>query len=1223
MQSQIVSKMEKNQSLLIHVDDLRGRYSVSEFISLMPSQLSVSDQKSISHLMIFCSQDESIQFNNNKGIAAIKEKIKSALEGLGVFLFPTLVQLWMPKTIGTQQLLVTSDLPFGISLLTEGLCLYRKRCLEHRYDLDCQEELGPVGRVFRNGVSEFSPYVSCYSSKEFKLRDAAVRCGVNGYLALPVFESVRDQCVGVLELITSWDGNYYFTDAIGKVIDDAFKAVGLRICDAHLSLHKDRISQHEFDLSQIENGLNAFCHAHCIRFAQTWFTSTGENHNESVMCTSERGSVMSVKKVSSFQKDCIQFGLKKGQSVVWSAFTSGASCFCKDVKQLSIDEYPLVLSARKVNLTGSFAVCLQSRSTGNEVYVLEFFLCPYQPSYGKPQTLLKAFLAAVQQNFQSFKVASVQESGADTPLNIIKLDRLDESLEMCATTGSQPLLRFSHNNCENVRTQDNLPVLQNNEDMVKAPGVKVPRNQSRRQLEDAEFVIHEEKQLCRERSIDRQTNKRKADHSLSHEDARGSENHNKRTRNRDQARSDLPPDEGTTSVSHPAAPAPENEGTIMIKAAFKEGMIKFPLSLSSGMMDFEKEVTKRLNLTTGSFEIKYQNEDNNYILVSNDVDLQKLMFDMMSKRKNTVKVLLEPTENQHLEISRGSVGSPMLQINPVQNESIKAPPAPENEGTIMIKASFKEDMIKFPLSLSSGIMDFEKEVTKRLNLTTGSFEIKYQNEDNNYILVSNDVDLQKLMFDMMSQRKNTIKVLLEPTQNQHLGSSRDSVGSPMLQINPVQNESIKAPPAPENEGTIMIKAAFKEDMIKFPLSLSSGIMDFEKEVTKRLNLTTGSFEIKYQKEDNNCILVSNDVDLQKLMFDMMSQRKNTIKVLLEPTQNQHLESSRGSVGSPMLQINPVHNESIKAPPAPENEGTIMIKASFKEDMIKFPLSLSSGIMDFEKEVTKRLNLTTGSFEIKYQKEDNNYILVSNDVDLQKLMFDMVSQRKNTIKVLLEPTQNQHLESSRDSVGSPMLQINPVQNERIMTIKATYKEETVELQVSLSSKLMELKNEVMKQFKLSGDSFDIKCLAEPNEWIPLTSDNDLHNCVTIMKPQENPTIRLAVEPCTNQIPEEVATSASPPMPQAMTMQNESLMTIKATYKEVMIKFQLSLSSGLMQLRDAIKKRLNLSGESYEIKYQDVNNNWICLSRDADLQSHLRAMRSSDRSTVRLHIEPLKT
>ena len=201
---------------------------------------------------------------------------------------------------------------------------------------------------------------------------------------------------------------------------------------------------------------------------------------------------MSVKKVSSFQLDCIQFGLKKGQSVVWCSFTSGASCFFKDVKQLSIDEYPLVLSARKVNLTGSFAVCLQSRSTGNEVYVLEFFLCPYQPSYGKPQTLLKAFLAAVQQNFQSFKVASVQESGADTPLNIIKLDRLDESLEMCATTGSQPLLRFSHNKCENVRTQDNLPVLQNNEDMVKAPGLKVLRNQSRRQLEDAECMSDSE-----------------------------------------------------------------------------------------------------------------------------------------------------------------------------------------------------------------------------------------------------------------------------------------------------------------------------------------------------------------------------------------------------------------------------------------------------------------------------------------------------------------------------------------------------------------------------------------------------------------------------------------------------------------------------------------------------------------------------------------------------------
>lgn len=216
MKSQI-SEMEKNQSVFIYADyDLKGTYAVSEFISDMPSQLSSSDNKSISHLKLFWSQDH-LRAKNGEGMEAIKGMITSALMGLDIFHFPTLVQLWMHKAIGSQQFLVTSDLPFGINLLRKGLCLYRKLCLDYKYSLDCEEELGPVGRVFRNGFPEFSPYVSCYSAQEFKLRDAAVSCGVYGYLALPVFESFENQCVCVLELITVWDGNYYLTDVIGKV----------------------------------------------------------------------------------------------------------------------------------------------------------------------------------------------------------------------------------------------------------------------------------------------------------------------------------------------------------------------------------------------------------------------------------------------------------------------------------------------------------------------------------------------------------------------------------------------------------------------------------------------------------------------------------------------------------------------------------------------------------------------------------------------------------------------------------------------------------------------------------------------------------------------------------------------------------------------------------------------------------------------------------------------
>lgn len=284
----------------------------------------------------------------------------------------------------------------------------------------------------------------------------------------------------------------------------------------------------------------------------------------------------------------------------------------------------------------------------------------------------------------------------------------------------------------------------------------------------------------------------------------------------------------------------------------------------------------------------------------------------------------------------------------------------------------------------------------------------------------------------------------------------------------------------------------------------------------------------------------------------------------------------------------------------------MIKAWYKEDIIKFQLSLLSRIIDFQGEVTKRLKLKAGSFEIKYQSEDNNCISVASDADLQNIMCNAISQKKNTVKFVLEPVQDQ---------------IMPVQNESIMTIKTTYKEDTIEFQHSLSLGLLELKEEVMKQLKLQGDGYGIRFLGENNEWIPLASNSDLQNCMTTARSLDQTSVRLSIEPIGNQFSEIGANSVSRPAMQATEKQNESLM-IKAIYKEDIIKFLLPPSSGMKELKYEVAKRLKLSSESYEIKYKDADNNWIYLSTDADLQKYLSAASLSDRFTIRLHLEPIK-
>lgn len=246
--------------------------------------------------------------------------------------------------------------------------------------------------------------------------------------------------------------------------------------------------------------MKAVCDTHNIPFAQTWFTSTAETNIQTIMCTQEKGSYMMFKKLSTFQRDCIQFCLKKGQGVVGTAFTSCTSCFCKDVKQLSIDQYPSVLSARKVGLTGAFAIYLQNKCTGNDVYVLELFLPSNQTTFRKPQTFLNSLIATVKQHFQSFKVACGDESETGIHRDIIKLDKDDrlDSFEICATNQSPPVLRLAQNQLETLHDgrnyittkHDDIVAVQNKESVLKASEFKPLRNQSEQKLEDIESISH-------------------------------------------------------------------------------------------------------------------------------------------------------------------------------------------------------------------------------------------------------------------------------------------------------------------------------------------------------------------------------------------------------------------------------------------------------------------------------------------------------------------------------------------------------------------------------------------------------------------------------------------------------------------------------------------------------------------------------------------------------------
>lgn len=166
------------------------------------------------------------------------------------------------------------------------------------------------------------------------------------------------------------------------------------------------------------------CKKYKLPFAQTWVVTSDEN-GEKIMSTTKEGSHISTKKVSSFKKDCSWFHLRKGQGIVWNAFSSGTSCFCRDVTRLSITEYALVLSARKAHLSGGFAICLQSSYTGTAVYVIELFLPDDKNILKQPLSFIRSMLVTMKQQFRTLKLGSERKIGTDLPVAVLKISKDD------------------------------------------------------------------------------------------------------------------------------------------------------------------------------------------------------------------------------------------------------------------------------------------------------------------------------------------------------------------------------------------------------------------------------------------------------------------------------------------------------------------------------------------------------------------------------------------------------------------------------------------------------------------------------------------------------------------------------------------------------------------------------------------------------------------------------
>ncbi|RZR95457.1 hypothetical protein BHM03_00024309 [Ensete ventricosum] len=226
-----------------------------------------------------------------------------------------LAQVWMPIKQGNQYVLSTSEQPF---LCNQNLAGYRE--VSRHFTFPTKDApglfLGLPGRVFISGRPEWTSNVIYYNMFEYLRVDYALIHGVRGSLAVPIFDPDGRSCRAVLELVTTIEKPNFDTEMES-------------VCEA----------------------LQDFLHV------------------------------------------CAEHNLEKGQGVAGKALRSSYAFFSPDVRVYDIREYPLAHHARRFDLRAAVAFRLKSTYTGNDDYILEFFL-PINCRGSEEQQLLLSNLSS-------------------------------------------------------------------------------------------------------------------------------------------------------------------------------------------------------------------------------------------------------------------------------------------------------------------------------------------------------------------------------------------------------------------------------------------------------------------------------------------------------------------------------------------------------------------------------------------------------------------------------------------------------------------------------------------------------------------------------------------------------------------------------------------------------------------------------------------------------------
>lgn len=162
-----------------------------------------------------------------------------------------------------------------------------------------------------------------------------------------------------------------------------------------------------------------------------------------MLCIEETACYVNDTKMQGFVHACMEHHIEEGQGVTGKALQSNQPFFFEDVKRYDISEYPLVHHARKFSLNAAVAIKLRSTLTGNDDYVLEFFLPVSIKGSAEQQLLLNNLSGTMQRMCKTLRrVSDTESAGAESSELEVQRETLTERFPPIPASQSNSQVEF-------------------------------------------------------------------------------------------------------------------------------------------------------------------------------------------------------------------------------------------------------------------------------------------------------------------------------------------------------------------------------------------------------------------------------------------------------------------------------------------------------------------------------------------------------------------------------------------------------------------------------------------------------------------------------------------------------------------------------------------------------------------------------------------------------------